>query len=133
MAGSSQAAELTNNQKGTVEAALLAHPPKRFLDVVVDVNQSASRRMWGAGMAPCVLPRGVLWHIRLRRRLTPMEHAGLQGFRKEDFPRLAEYARTHPGLLKDLVGNSFSTTVCMAATFALLLHGLPVCMDQIGA
>jgi hypothetical protein len=125
-------AGLTAKQRETVAAALEANPPKRCKDVVVDINQSARRRHWGFGVAPCILPRGILWHARLNRKLTPMEHARLQGFRQEDFDALKHYAEERPVLLKDLVGNSFSTSVCMAATLALLLHAVPECIDQIG-
>ncbi|CAK0790294.1 unnamed protein product [Prorocentrum cordatum] len=60
-------------------------------------------------------------------KLSPRERGeevhAVQGIFKEDFPALARWGKEKKILTRDLAGNAFSTTVCMAVAIAVLCHG----------
>ena len=60
-------------QKETIAAGLAAHPARsrpRHGDLVIDINQSTARLVCAVGMTPCLMPRSMMWHVRLQRVLT---------------------------------------------------------------
>ena len=65
---------------------------------------------------------GAVW-VHAGRFLTAREHAALQGIWPCDFPALDSWLRTshQANLVKDMAGNAFPTSACMAVSFAVIL------------
>ena len=65
----------------------------------------------------------LLYRVKEKRVLEPMEAMALQGIFPEDFPAMRPFSETKPkGLMRDLAGNAFSSTVCMAVLVAGFVH-----------
>jgi len=120
--GKGNDASLNIRQKRVVEAALKKlKPAQHDKDVVVDVAKSEERAPVCIGATPCIVPNSLPYRVKTQRVLTPEQVHACQGIYPEDFPALRKYAQTKAGLTRDLAGNAFSTTVCMAvvvSTFA---------------
>lgn len=128
MAGVSKNANTTLNarKKRVVRAALrklkLSLKAACKKDVVVDVGKTEARAPLGISATSCVVPNSELYRLRTKSTLTPEQVHCVQGIYKEDFPALASYASKNKILTKDLAGNAFSTTVCMAVAISCLAH-----------
>ena len=87
-------------------------------DVILDLQHNN----W-PHLCSCVLPHSQLSWVHAGRFLTAREHAALQGIWSSDFPALDSWLRTsrQANLVKDMAGNAFSSTVCMAVSFAVIL------------
>jgi len=118
--------KLNDRKKRVVTAALrklkLSFKAGCKQDVVVDVGKTEARAPSGVAATSCVVPNSELYRLRSKSTLTPEQVHCVQGIYKEDFPALARYAATQKTLTKDLAGNAFSTTVCMAVTISCLAH-----------
>ena len=90
-------------------------------DVILDLQNSNWPHV--SSVSSCVLPHSQLYWLHAGRFLTAREHAALQGIWSSDFPALDSWLRTshQANLVKDMAGNAFSSTVCMAVSFAVIL------------
>jgi len=115
--------KLNQRKRGVVKAALRRlKPADRCKDVVVDVAKTAARAPSGIECTSCVVPNSQLYRLKTKTMLTPEQVHCVQGIYKEDFPALAKYTQERKGLARDLAGNAFSTTVCMAVVISCLAH-----------
>jgi hypothetical protein len=116
-------ANLNPRQTRVVRAALrkLA-PAERTKDVVVDVAKSEERAPVCVGAAPCIVPNSQPYRTKTQRVLTPEQVHACQGIYLSDFPALQEYAKNKGPLTRDLAGNAFSTTVCMAVVISAFVN-----------
>ena len=121
MAGVAASAKtmLNRRQRGVVAAAQQKLKGK---DIVVDVAKSAQRAPACDSVTPCIQPNSLPYRLKTRSILTPQQVNCVQGIFKADFPALAKYARSKARLTRDLAGNAFSTTVCMAVVISCLTH-----------
>lgn len=99
-------------------------PEQRKKDLVVDVGKSVDRLHYClGGAAPCVVPNSRTYRVKQGKVLSPEQCLAVQGIFKSDFPALATVAKEKITLTRDLAGNAFSTTVCMAVALVALCHG----------
>ena len=71
---------------------------------------------------PCVVPNSLPYRLKETAVLSPMQLCCVQGIWQKDFPALSWYAKEKRCLTRDLAGNAFSSTVCMAVVIACLTH-----------
>ncbi len=95
-----------------------------LLDVVIDVAKSAERGPHCIAACPCLVPNSLPYRHLTQQIFTPLQVAALQGMYPEDFPCLELWAADveRARLLRDLVGNSFTTTVCLAVLVAVFAN-----------
>ncbi|CAK0859424.1 unnamed protein product, partial [Prorocentrum cordatum] len=99
-------------------------PAQRKEDLVVDVGKSVDRLHYCVGgAAPCVVPNSRTYRVRQEKVLSPEQCHAVQGIFKSDFPALKRWAKEKKTVTRDLAGNAFSTTVCMAVALVALCHG----------
>lgn len=98
-------------------------PEERGEEVVVDVGKSLERAVYCVGATPCVVPNSHPYRVKKDKILSPEQVHAVQGIFKEDFPALARWGEKKRILTRDLAGNAFSTTVCMAVAIVALCHG----------
>ena len=93
--------------------------------LVVDVGQSESRagHFCVDGAAPCLLPNSKILVRRGMKILSVQELMALQGIFKADFPTLDNWAQDKKTLSRDLTGNAFSTTTCLAVALGAIAEG----------
>ena len=93
--------------------------------LVVDVGQSGNRagNFCVDGAAPCLLPNSKILVHRGRKILSIQELMALQGIFKADFPKLDKWAQEQKTLIRDLTGNAFSTTTCLAVALGAIAEG----------
>jgi len=116
-------ANLNARQKRVVRAALKQlKPTEHSKDVVVDVAKSEDRAPVCVGAAPCIVPNSIPYRTKTQRVLTPEQVHACQGIYPEDFPAMRKYAQAKANLTRDLAGNAFSTTVCMAVVVSAFVH-----------
>jgi hypothetical protein len=94
----------------------------RDKDIVCDVGKSESRVPHCIGATTCIVPNSQPYRMRTESILTAEQMHCVQGIYKSDFPALAKYAKQKTVLTRDLAGNAFSTTVCMAVVISGLVH-----------
>ena len=94
-------------------------------DVILDLQNSNCKATVAKCIhaSPCVMPYSQLYWLHAGRFLTAREHAALQGIWPCDFPALDSWLRTsrQADLVMDMAGHAFSSTVCMAVSFAVIL------------
>merc|ERR1719189_830998 len=123
MVGKGKDASLNFRQKRVVKVALKKlKPAQHDKDIVVDVAKSEDRAPVCIGATPCIVPNSLPYRIKTQRILTPEQVHACQGIYPEDFPAPRKYAQTKPSLTRDLAGNAFSTTVCMAVVVSTFVH-----------
>lgn len=116
-------AKLNPRQKRVVAAGLKKlRPAERKNDVVVDVAKSEERAPVCVGAAPCIVPNSIPYRTQTKQVLTPEQVHACQGIYPADFPALRKYSQEKAGLTRDLAGNAFSTTVCMAVVISAFIH-----------
>mmetsp|Transcript_43589 Transcript_43589/g.81366 ORF Transcript_43589/g.81366 Transcript_43589/m.81366 type:complete len:449 (+) Transcript_43589:68-1414(+) len=114
---------LNLRQKAVVKAALRKLPrADRHKDVMVDIAKSAERAPVCISAASCIVPNSMPYRVKSKTMFTPEQVNCVQGIYKEDFPALAKFAKEKAVLTRDLAGNAFSTTVCMAVGISCLVH-----------
>lgn len=91
-------------------------------DTVVDVAKSEERAPVCLGAAPCIVPNSLPFVVGEGRVLSASEVLAAQGVFREDFPRLHDFAASKPNLVRDLAGNAFSSSVCLAVAMSVLSH-----------
>ena len=89
-------------------------------DIVIDVSKSEKWSPVCVDATPCILPNSKPYRVSTGGILTTEQVLGVQGIFAEDFPALREFDLTETTLLRDLAGNAFSTTVCMAVVISCL-------------
>ncbi|CAK0808227.1 unnamed protein product [Prorocentrum cordatum] len=115
---------LNERERSVVQKVLSKLSPReRGEEVVVDVGKSLERAVYCVGAAPCVVPNSRPCRVKKDKLLSPEQVHAAQGIFKEDFPALARWGKEKKILTRDLAGNAFSTTVCMAVAIAVLCHG----------
>lgn len=87
---------------------------------MVDVAKSAARAPSGVEMIPCVVPNSQPYRLRTKKMLTVEQVLSAQGIFLCDFPAAAKWAKEKKGLSRDLAGNAFSTTTCLAVSLCCL-------------
>eukprot|EP00403_Amphidinium_massartii_P023868 CAMPEP_0178398908 /NCGR_PEP_ID=MMETSP0689_2-20121128/15010_1 /TAXON_ID=160604 /ORGANISM="Amphidinium massartii, Strain CS-259" /LENGTH=451 /DNA_ID=CAMNT_0020019675 /DNA_START=63 /DNA_END=1418 /DNA_ORIENTATION=+ len=89
---------------------------------IVDIAKSDERAPVCVGATSCIVPNSKPYHVGLQRVLTPEEVLRMQGIYREDFPALIPMLKERggPNLARDLAGNAFTSTVCMAVLIAVL-------------
>lgn len=92
------------------------------MDVVVDVGKSAQRAPFCQNATPCIVPNSLPYRIKKAQFLSGEQVHCVQGIYKQDFPALAKWAQEKKTLTRDLAGNAFSTTVCMAVAISCLAY-----------
>lgn len=92
-------------------------------DVLIDIAKSAGRAPFCLDAAACVVPNSRPFRRKTGLILSAEQVHAVQGIYKEDFPALERWCWEKEGLARDLAGNAFSTTVCMAVAIACLAHG----------
>jgi hypothetical protein len=95
-----------------------------FKDVVVDVAKSAARAPSGVEMIPCIVPNSQMYRHQKKKMLTVEQILCAQGIFLCDFPAAAKWAKEKKGLSRDLAGNAFSTTLCMAVILCCLANAV---------
>lgn len=99
-------------------------PEQLKQNLVVDVGKSVDRLHYClGGAAPCVVPNSRTYRVMQKKVLSPEQCHALQGIFKSDFPALATWAKENKKITRDLAGNAFSTTVCVAVVLVALCHG----------
>ena len=91
-------------------------------DLVVDIAKSEDRGSFGVGVVSCLVPNSRPYRHKTSSLLTPAQVHAVQGIFKSDFPAMESWAQERKRLTRDLAGNAFSTTVCMAVIISCLLH-----------
>lgn len=116
-------ANLLPRQKRVVNVGLRKlKPADRKEDVVVDVAKSEERAPVCIGAAPCIVPNSIPYRTKTKKVLTPEQVHACQGIYPADFPALRKYSKEQAVLTRDLAGNAFSTTVCMAVVISAFIH-----------
>ena len=93
-------------------------------DVFIDIAKSEARVPVCTNATSCIVPNSRPYRLLESRILQPEEVMALQGIWEEDFPALSSFAQKKMTLVRDLAGNAFTTTVCMAVLIAALTHGM---------
>ena len=93
--------------------------------LVVDVGQSEKRagNFCVDGTAPCILPNSKILVHRWKKILSIQELMALQGIFKSDFPNMDAWAQDKKVISRDLTGNAFSTTTCLAVALGAIAEG----------
>ena len=113
---------LTARQRQVVRAAQAQAPHAKRL--VVDVGQSEARLVFcSGGASPCVLPNSKLYCTSTEKVLGVAQMLAVQGIFRDDFHALPAWVMSRRTLARDMAGNAFSTTPCMAVVLAALIHG----------
>ena len=96
---------------------------KALEGLVIDISKSAGRASWCAGATPCVLPKSRLYWRHVQCVLGPREVAALQGIWPADVRGLSVWCedKHRSRVVADMAGNAFTSTVCMAVSFAVFL------------
>ncbi len=84
--------------------------------MVIQLDQEIERAKIGDGFCPCVTPGGLFYYSLMRKLLTGIDFACLQGVSKADLDKY-NLSDLPDKALRDFFGNAFSSTV---STFALL-------------
>ena len=118
---------LTSRQRRVL--ALVKQHKAKHKGLVVDVGQGEDRggSFCSGGAAPCLLPNSKLYHADRKQVLGVEQVLALQGIFRKDFPALPAWAAARRTLARDMAGNAFSTTTCMAVVLAALIHGPLLC------
>ena len=97
-------------------------------DLIVDITKSLDHASSCVGAPPCVLPNSRFYRVLEDRFLTVREVASLQGLWTCDFPALESWVQTcrKSNFLRDMAGNAFTSTVCMAVCWAVIVTVTPV-------
>jgi DNA-cytosine methyltransferase len=111
--------KITARQQRVVARAMQGN---RGYDVIADINKGELRGAHGADVAPTIVANSLPYRVKEKRVLEPMESLALQGIFPEDFPAMEDFSTGSETFLRDLAGNAFSTTVCMAMMLAALCH-----------
>lgn len=115
--------QLNARQRSVVTTTLRKMPAcDRAKDIMIDVAKSEYRAPSCIGAASCIVPNSLPYRVRHGSILTPEQVHCVQGIYVEDFPALRRYASEKHCLTRDLAGNAFSTTVCMAVLISCLAH-----------
>lgn len=115
--------DLNDRQRRVVQVVLQAlKSDDRHSDIVIDVAKSEQRAPKCINATSCIVPNSLPYRLQTQSILTAEQVHCVQGIYIEDFPALTRYAREHKSLTRDLAGNAFSTTVCMAVVICCLLH-----------
>lgn len=91
-----------------------------YEDIVVDLGQGVERAPYCSDGAPCIVPNGKPYRVNKGYVLSAEQVLCCQGVYREDFPALPRWAKEERTVARDLAGNAFSTTVCMAVMIACL-------------
>lgn len=97
-------------------------PDQRKGDLVIDIAKTAPRAPSCVGAAPCIVPNSQPYRMKTQTIFSPEQMHCVQGIYKDDFPAMSTWAKERPTLTRDLAGNAFSTTVCMAVAISCLAH-----------
>jgi hypothetical protein len=105
-------------------AHLASSPTASSGPIVLQYDQDPPRMPHGVGFVPCITPKGEYWYCDAagpshHRPLTATELSSLQGVGPTELATFNAGA-VDPQLLKDLTGNAFSASVCMAAVWSML-------------
>lgn len=112
---------LTRRQHTVVAKCLRQlDPDQRNKEVCVDVAKSLERAVSCVGATSCIVPNSQPYRVKTKTILSPEQVHACQGIFKEDMPALSRWANDKRGLTRDLAGNAFSTTVCMAVAISCL-------------
>jgi len=114
---------VVNNALRKVAKAALKRKRLPGQDIVVDVAKSESRCPFCEDATPCIVPNSLPFRVTRGHVLNEEMVHCVQGIYKEDFPALAKWAKEKKSLTRDLAGNAFSTTVCMAVAISCLACG----------
>mmetsp|Transcript_14282 Transcript_14282/g.33747 ORF Transcript_14282/g.33747 Transcript_14282/m.33747 type:complete len:454 (+) Transcript_14282:95-1456(+) len=89
---------------------------------IIDIAKSDHRAPVCIGATSCIVPNSKPYYVGFQRVLTPEEVLKVQGIYSEDFPALSKMLKEKggPNLARDLAGNAFTSTVCMAVLIATL-------------
>ena len=89
-------------------------------DLIVDLAKSMDRQTACVGSVPCLVTNSLPYRVKEGRFLNAIERMRLQALYERDYPLIEVYAEKQAGLLKNLAGNAFTCTTCMAAQLALM-------------
>ena len=91
-------------------------------DVVIDLARSLDHPSYCVGASSCVLPNSRFYWAREGRFLIDREVLSLQGVWACDFPALDSWVQSSrkANFLRDMTGNAFTSTVCMAVCWAVI-------------
>mmetsp|Transcript_10154 Transcript_10154/g.18227 ORF Transcript_10154/g.18227 Transcript_10154/m.18227 type:complete len:284 (+) Transcript_10154:609-1460(+) len=115
---------LLDRERSVVKAALGKLHSQSEKDIIVDIAKSAERAPVCIGATSCIVPNSKPYHLQSKRVLTPEEVLKVQGIYREDFKALTEILKEKGGggLARDLAGNAFTSTVCLAVLVSTLAH-----------
>jgi len=125
MAKASKTAETTllpRQNRVVAKIMQMIAPSQRQQDILIDVAKSEERAPKCVNATSCIVPNSLPYRCKTSSILTPIQVCAVQGIFQEDFPALLRYGTEKGNLVRDLAGNAFSTTVCMAVTICCLLH-----------
>ena len=121
-----EATQLGARESKVVETALqrLSMKDQEGGDVIIDVAKSDYRAPICVGATSCIVPNSKPYHLKSKRILSPEEVLKVQGIYAQDFPALRKILQEKGGsaLARDLAGNAFTATVCMAVVLSVLAH-----------
>ena len=90
-------------------------------DIIVDVGKHLGNRVaYGVCATPCIFPKSSLYRVLSKKILSISEMLRVQGIYAEDFPALPNFVLADIALVRNLAGNVFSSTVCMAVIICCL-------------
>ena len=92
-------------------------------DVFLDVAKSEKRSPFCEDATTCIVPNSLPYSLKEKRFLETEEVMAVQGIFKEDFPAMLNFIENSTCLVRDLAGNAFTTSVCIAVCIAAFLHG----------
>jgi site-specific DNA-cytosine methylase len=130
LVGDTAASTLTDRQWAVVDQAqellLLQRGPRgpgELVDLIVDVAKSTERAARCVGASPCLTTNSLPYRCLTCRVLSPLEALACQGIFREDFVLLGAWAADpkKANLLRNLAGNSFASSVCLAVVFACMV------------
>ena len=78
------------------------------------------RAPWCVGATPCLVPNSMPFRMLAEATLSPLQVAACQGIFQQDYALLVQWCEKHPRVVRDLAGNAFSSSVCLATVLALL-------------
>lgn len=114
-------------QKGVVREVMRLHRKRGGLpsdDLFVDVGKSNLFCVNSVDTTTCMVPNSKVYRVKEKRVLGAREHLAVQGIFPWDYPAMKKYLREKKHtLLRDMAGNAFTSTVCMAVTLACFAHG----------
>lgn len=98
-----------------LEKVKMMNPGKTDMYVDLSTSIDGGRLMAGDGVCPCISTNHPVFSTRMDRYLTTGDFLNLQGFFQS---AISESTRcellANPGFALDLLGNSFTSTVCQA-------------------